>query len=122
MVNFRPEIMKQIYNFDHFSKGTIQFLLSLFLLTSGLHVDEHYHSANEGYGMCSTECDSSHHHNSEDNCEECLNNSNKQKFFIKYQTNSIYDKSNINYKEKTYSFIKNVSYHSFSSRAPPTIL
>jgi len=114
--------MKHLYNIGHFSKGTIQFLLSLFLLTNGLHIDDHDHSAAEGYSICNPECDSSNHHSSENNCEECVNNSNKQKFFIKYQTNSIYDKSNINYKEKTYSFIKDVSYHSFSSRAPPAIL
>ena len=99
-----------------------QYLLSFLLIFTGLHTDEHTHHFEEGYGFCNQGCDSSEHHSVHHDCEECINNSAKQKFFIKDQTNSIHDKSNLNYKEKAYSFIKDVSYPSFSSRAPPIIL
>ena len=80
--------MKQLYNFKHYSKGAIQFLLSFFLLTNGLHVDDHDHSAVEGYSICNSECDKPNHHSIEDNCEKCVNNSNKQKLFLKAQSYS----------------------------------
>ena len=114
--------MKQIYNFSHFSKGTIQFILSLILLTSGIHIDEHCHSANDGYGMCSTKCDSSHHHNSEDNCTECVNNSHKQKLFLKAQSYSLSHKSNFILQDYCNSFNNDMNYHYFGSRAPPSFL
>tara|TARA_S200000501_G_scaffold193937_1_gene182751 strand:- start:228 stop:575 length:348 start_codon:yes stop_codon:yes gene_type:complete len=106
----------------HYFKVFNQYLLSFLLIFTGLHIDEHTHHFDQGYGFCNQGCDSSEHHSFHHDCEECINNSGEQKFFIKGQTNSIYDKSNLNYKEKSYFFIKDLNYHSFSSRAPPVIL
>ena len=115
-------MMKYLYNIGHFSKGTIQFLLSLFLLISGLHIDDHDHSAAEGYSICNPECDSSSHHSSENNCEECVNNSNKQKLFLKAQSYSLSYKSNFILQDYCNSFNNNINYHYFGSRAPPSFL
>ena len=114
--------MKYLYSIGQFSKGTIQFLLSLFLLTNGLHIDDHNHSAAEGYSICNPECDSSNHHSSENNCEECVNNSNKQKLFINTQSFSMIDKSNFTLQKDYHSFISDINSHYFGSRAPPNYL
>ena len=115
-------MMKILYNIGHFSKGTIQFLLSLFLLTSGLHIDDHDHSAVEGYSICNPECDSSDHHSSENNCEECVNNSNKQKVFLKAQSFLMIDNSDFTLKNNYHYFNSNIKVHLFDSRAPPSFL
>ena len=114
--------MKHLYNIGHFSKGTIQFLLSLFLLTNGLHIDDHDHRAAEGYSICNPECDSSDHHSSEDNCTECVNNSNKQKLFFDTQSFSMIDTSNIITNEDYSPFTNDANCHYFGSRAPPNFL
>ena len=115
-------MMKHLYNIGHFSKGTIQFLLSLFLLINGLHIDDHDHSADDGYSICSPECDSSSHHSSENNCEECVNNSNKQKLFLKAQSYSLNYKSNFILQEHCNFFNNDINYYYFGSRAPPNFL
>ena len=115
-------MMKHLYSIGHFSKGTIQFLLSLFLLTNGLHIDDHNHSAAEGYSICNPECDSSDHHSSENNCEECVNNSNKQTLFLKAQSYSLSHKSNFILQDYCNSFNNDINYHYFGSRAPPSFL
>ena len=114
--------MKQLYNFKHYSGVTIQFLLSFFLLTNGLHVDDHDHSALEGYSICNPECDLSSHHSLKDNCEECVNNSNKQKLFFDTQSFSMIDTSNIILNEYYSPFTKDANCHYFGSRAPPNFL
>ena len=114
--------MKQLYNFKHYSGVTIQFLLSFFLLTNGLHVDDHDHSALEGYSICNPECDLSSHHSLKDNCEECVNNSNKQKLFLKAQSYSLSHKSNFILQDYCNSFNNDINYHYFGSRAPPSFL
>ncbi len=50
------------------------------------------------------------------------NNSGKQKFFINVHINSIHNNSVLTFKNDASSFIKSVSHHSNSSRAPPTYL
>ena len=114
--------MKQLYNFEHYSKGAIQFLLSFFLLTNGLHVDDHDHSDVEGYSICNSECDKPNHHSIGDNCEKCVNNSNKQKLFLKAQSYSLNYKSNFILREHCNSFNNDINYHYFGSRAPPNFL
>ena len=114
--------MKQLYNFEHYSKGAMQFLLSFFLFTNGLHVDDHDHSVVEGYSICNPECDKPNHHSIEDNCEECVNNSNKQKLFLKAQSYSLNYKSNFILQEHCNSFNNDINYHYFGSRAPPNFL
>ena len=114
--------MKQLYNNKHYSKGAIQFLLSLFLLTNGLHLDDHDHSAVEGYSICNHECDKPNHHSIEDNCKECVNNSNKQKLFLNSQSFTMIVTSNITLNEYYSTFTNNISCHYFGSRAPPKLL
>ena len=114
--------MKQLYNFEHYSKEAIQFLLSFFLLTNGLHVDDHDHSVVEGYSICNSECDKPNHHSIEDNCEECVNNSNKQKLFFNAQSFSLIDTSNIILKEYYSPFTNGTICYYFGSRAPPNFL
>lgn len=121
-LNSLSEIMKKLYNIEHYLKGAIHFLLSLFLLTNGLHIDDHDHGAVEGYSICNHECDSSSHHSLKDNCEECVNNSNKQKLFFDTQSFSMIDTSNIILNEYYSPFTKDANCHYFGSRAPPNFL
>ena len=114
--------MKQLYNNEHYSKGAIQFLLSLFLLTNGLHLDDHDHNAVEGYSICNHECDKPNHHSIEDNCKECVNNSNKQKLFLNSQSFTMIDTSNITLNEYYSTFTNDINCHYFGSRAPPKLL
>ena len=117
-----PQMMKQLYNIEHCLKGAIHFLLSLFLLTNGLHIDDHDHGAVDGYSICNHECDSSSHHSLKDNCEECVNNSNKQKLFFDTQSFSMIDSSNIIINEHYSPFTNDANCHYFGSRAPPNFL
>ena len=114
--------MKQLYNFEHYSKGAIQFLLSFFLLNIGLHVDDHDHSDVEGYSICNPECDKPNHHSIEDNCEECVNNSNKQKLFLNTQSSSMTDSNNITLNEYDSPLNNDANCFYFGSRAPPNFL
>ena len=117
-----PQMMKQLYNIEHCLKGAIHFLLSLFLLTNGLHIDDHDHGAVDGYSICNHECDSSSHHFLKDNCEECVNNSNKQKLFFDTQSFSMIDTSNIILNDYYSPFTNDANCHYFGSRAPPNSL
>ena len=114
--------MKQLYNTEHYSKGAIQFLLSLFLFTNGIHLDDHDHSAVEGYSICNHECDKPNHHSVEDNCKECLNNSNKQKLFLHTQSFLMIDTSKIIFNDDYSIFTNDTNCNYFGSRAPPNLL
>ncbi len=61
-------------------------------------------------------------HSMHNECEDCINNSSKQKFFINVQTNSTFKSSSFTYKNNASSFIKSKNHRSISSRAPPTNL
>ena len=99
-----------------------QYLLSFLLVFTGLNLDEHAHHFEEGYGICNQGCDSAEHHSMHNECEDCINNSSKQKFFINVQTKSTNNSSSFTYKNNASSFIKSASHRSSSSRAPPTYL
>ena len=110
------------YNIIHCFKTFNQYLLSFLLVFTGLNLDEHAHHFDEGYGICNQGCDSAEHHSMHNECEDCINNSSKQKFFINVQTNSTFKSSSFTYKNNASSFIKSKSPRSSSSRAPPTNL
>ena len=114
--------MKQLHNTEHFTKGAIQFLLSLFLLANGLHLSDHDHSAVEGYSICNPGCDKPNHHSIEDSCKECLNNSNKQKLFLHTQSFLMIDASNIIFNEYHGTFTNYINCNYLGSRAPPSFL
>ena len=99
-----------------------QFLLSFLLVFTGLNLDEHTHHFDGGYGICNQGCDSAEHHSMHDECEECIHNSGKQKFFINVNNKSNHYSSIFNHKNDGSSFITNASHRSSSSRAPPTNL
>ena len=99
-----------------------QYLLSFLLVFTGLNLDEHAHHFEEGYGICNQGCDTAEHHSMHNECEECINNSGKQKLFINVHINSIHNNSVLTFKNDASSFIKSGSHHSNSSRAPPTYL
>ena len=110
------------YNIIHCFKTFNQYLLSFLLVFTGLNLDEHAHHFDEGYGICNQGCDSAEHHSMHNECEDCINNSSKQKFFINVQTKSTNNNSSFTYKNDASSFIKSKSHRSSSSRAPPTNL
>ena len=99
-----------------------QYLLSFLLVFTGLNLDEHAHHFEEGYGICNQGCDAAEHHSMHNECEECINNSGKQKFFINVYNKSVHNNSVLTFKNDASPFIKSVSHHSNSSRAPPTYL
>ena len=99
-----------------------QYLLSFLLVFTGLNLDEHAHHFEEGYGICNQGCDTAEHHSVHNDCEECINNSGKQKFFINIHNQSNHYSSSCTYKNDASSFIKSASHRSSSSRAPPTYL
>ena len=109
-------------NIIHCFKVFNQYLLSFLLVFTGINLDEHTHHFDEGYGICNQGCDSTEHHSMHNECEDCINNSSKQKFFINVQTNSTFKSSSFTYKNNASSFIKSKSPRSSSSRAPPTNL
>ena len=109
-------------NIIHCIKTFNQYLLSFLLVFTGLNLDEHAHHFDEGYGICNQGCDSAEHHSMHNECEDCINNSSKQKFFINVQTKSTNNSSSFTYKNNASSFIKSKSHRSSSSRAPPTNL
>ena len=81
------------YNIIHCFKIFNQYLLSFLLVFTGLNLDEHTHHFDEGYGICNQGCDSAEHHSMHNECEDCINNSSKQKFFINVQTKSTFNSS-----------------------------
>jgi len=99
-----------------------QYLLSFLLVFTGLNLDEHAHHCDEGYGICNQGCDSAEHHSMHNECEECINNSGKQKFFINIHNQPNRFNSSFTYKYDASSFIKSASHRSSSSRAPPANL
>ena len=78
-------------NIIHCFKVFNQCLLSFLLFFTGLNINEHAHHFDEGYGICNQGCDSAEHHSMHNQCEECINNSGKQKFFINVHINSIHN-------------------------------
>jgi len=109
-------------NIIHSFKVFNQYLLSFLLVFTGLNLNEHAHHFDEGYGICNQGCDSAEHHSMHNECEECINNSGKQKFFINIHNQSNHYSSSCTYKNNASSFIKSASHRSSSSRAPPTYL
>ena len=109
-------------NIIHRFKVFNQYLLSFLLVFTGLNINEHTHHFDEGYGICNQGCDTAEHHSMHNECEKCINNSGKQKFFINVHINSIHNNSVLTFKNDASSFIKSFSHHSNSSRAPPTYL
>ena len=110
------------YNIIHCFRTFNQYLLSFLLVFTGLNLDEHAHHFEEGYGICNQGCDTAEHHSMHNDCEECINNSGKQKFFINIHNQSNHYSSSCTYKNNASSFIKSASHRSSSSRAPPTYL
>ena len=115
MKNSKINIMSYIKVFN-------QYLLSFLLVFTGLNLDDHAHHFEEGYGICNQGCHDAEHHSMHNECEECINNSGKQKFFINVHINSVHNNSVLTFKNDPSSFIKSASRHSNSSRAPPTYL
>ena len=115
MNNSKNNIMSYIKVFN-------QYLLSFLLVFTGLNLDEHAHHFEEGFGICNQGCDTAEHHSMHNECEDCINNSGKQKFFINVHINSIHNNSILTFKNDVSSFIKSVSHRSRNSRAPPTSL
>ena len=76
-------------NIVHHFKIFNQYLLSFLLVFTGLNLDEHAHHFDGGYGICNQGCDSAEHHSMHNECEDCINNSGKQKFFINVHNNLI---------------------------------
>ena len=109
-------------NIIHCFKVFNQYLLSFLLVFTGINLDEHAHHFDEGYGICNQGCDSAEHHSMHNECEECINNSGKQKFFINIHNRSYSFSSSLTCKIDASSFIKSASHRSSSSRAPPTNL
>ena len=109
-------------NIIHCFKVFNQYLLSFLLVFTGLNINEHTHHFDEGYGICNQGCDSAEHHSMHNECEECIYNSGKQKFFINVHINPIHNNSVLTFKNDASSFIKSASHRSSSSRAPPTYL
>ena len=109
-------------NIARYFKIFNQYLLSFLLVFTGLNLNEHAHHFDGGHGICNQGCDSAEHHSMHNECEECIHNLGKQKLFINIILTSLNDDSNSFYKEAVYSFSKNIGYHSFSTRAPPTSL
>ena len=109
-------------NIVHYFRVFNQYLLSFLLVFTGLNLNEHAHHFDGGYGICNQGCDSAEHHSMHHECEECINNSGKQKFFINIHNQSNYYSSSFTCKNNASSFIKSASHRSSSSRAPPTNL
>ena len=109
-------------NIARYFKIFNQYLLSFLLVFTGLNLNEHAHHFDGGYGICNQGCDSAEHHSMHNECEECINNSGKQKFFINIHNQSNHYSSSFTYKNNASSFIKSASRRSSSSRAPPTYL
>ena len=109
-------------NIIHGFKVFNQYLLSFLLVFTGLNLNEHAHHFDGGHGICNQGCDSAEHHSMHNECEDCINNSGKQKFFINIHNQSNHYSSSFPYKNNTSSFIKSASNRSVSSRAPPTYL
>ena len=103
--------------------GFLNVSLSLMILLGSLHLNNHSHNKSDNYNICSPECDSPNHHYFENNCEECVNNSNKQKLFLNTQSFSMIDTSNINLNDYVILFTNDDAIcHYFGSRAPPKFL
>ena len=109
-------------NIIHHFKVFNQYLLSFLLFFTGLNLDEHAHHFDEGYGICNQGCDSAEHHSMHNECEECINNAGKQKFFINVWNKPNHYSPSFTYRNNASSFIKGASHRSSSSRAPPTNL
>ena len=102
--------------------GFLKISLSIMILSGSLHLNNHSHDKSDDYNICSSECNSPHHHYFENNCEECVNNSNKQKLLLNTQSFSMIDTSNINLNNYVTLFTNNAHCHYFGSRAPPNFL
>ena len=85
-------------NIVHHFKIFNQYLLSFLLVFTGLNLNEHAHHFEEGYGICNQGCDTAEHHSTHNECEECVNNSGKQKFFINVHIlpNDTIDRTKVN--------------------------
>ena len=109
-------------NIVQYLKVFNQYLLSFLLIFTGLSLDEHTHHFDEGYSICNQGCDSAEHHSMHNECEECINNAGKHKFFINVQNKSNHHSPSFTYRNNVSPFFKSVSHRSSSSRAPPTNL
>ena len=109
-------------NIVHYFKIFNQYLLSFLLVFTGLNLNEHAHHFDGGYGICNQGCDSAEHHSMHNECEECINNSGKQKFFINVNSKSKHSSSSFTYKNDASTFINKANHRSSSSRAPPANL
>ena len=107
-------------NIKNLASSLLHALLCFIVLTSSLHLYEHNHTKDDGYTICTPECDIDTHHSVNNNCETCLKNRYQQKI---YHQTSFY-----NYKNDK-PILKNIDFFNFNkyviysfsyARPPPT--
>jgi len=101
-------------------KTFISFVLSVLVITGGLHVDSHDHVITDGYSICLEGCNEETHHNATHQCEQCLTKHSK---YIDINSEHFsYSQTNLSFKEL--SKRNHISFTNFSlySRPPPVLL
>tara|TARA_B100000941_G_C28201856_1_gene397256 strand:- start:129 stop:440 length:312 start_codon:yes stop_codon:yes gene_type:complete len=101
-------------------KNITTFALSLFLLATIIHVDNHMREHQDGYIICDISCDDEKNHATNHKCQKCLNN-NQKILSIKEIDDSI-DERKIRY-----CIVKNIIdfksiIFDLNSRPPPNLL
>ena len=95
-------------------------ILSLFLLSTIVHVDNDMVKHQGGYTICDISCDDEKHHATNHKCQKCLNK-NQNSHFIKEIDNSI------NQRKIRYRIVKNIIdvksiIFDLNSRPPPSLI
>ena len=73
-------IYGHIIDLKKLTLNLVRLVLCLFVLSSSLHLDEHHHSAEDGYSICKVNCKSCEPHARYENCEECIIKRSKETF------------------------------------------
>ena len=114
IIRKHPDSLKRVV------RGFLRFLLCSLILSSSFHLEGHNHSDEDGYSMCSVNCESCEPHAHHGSCEECVINRNQESFtfgvaYLNYSDN----KSLLFYLDKQDYIKYSIDHYSYSRPPPP---
>ena len=109
-----------IINIKNLSSSLLRFLISFMVLTSSLHLYEHSHAKEDGYTICTPECDTDTHHSINNHCDTCLKNRYHHKIFYHADFYNYKNDRPISRNSDIFIFNKYIIYSLSYSRPPPT--
>ena len=101
-------------------KNIITYGLSLLVVATIIHIDNHVDEYQDGYSICDISCNDEKHHSTNHQCTKCLNK-NQKLYLLKEIDFSINQKTADSYNIKNIIYVKSIIFD-LHSRPPPSLI